>query len=245
MTALRVFLLVSAASVAGAILWLVMRWPPGIASHLAGAAIILSGAAAAMAPFVRTVGWTRALVAAVGTSVIGGAAELGGLYQGAFGDYVYTDAWEPSIDLPGGLTYPLLLPVVWFIILGACYSYARQRVRPAFAVIAGAILATLVDLVAEAVLTGPVGFWFWLEPTPLLGAPLLNPVYWLITGAAGCGWLAFVCGRTVPRGHEGQWMLVATLTGVAVIGGTHGEPRGLWALVLVPAILAWREPKEA
>lgn len=238
--ALRVFLLVSAVSVLGAVLWLVMRWPPGSFGHIAGAAMILSGAAAAAGPFARVSGTQRAIVAALGTCVIGAVAEISGLYHGFFGEYRYTDAWQPAVTLPRGITFPVLLPVVWFVVLAACYSYARQRVNAVAAVITGALLATTLDLVAEPVLTGPVGFWRWFEPVPLLGAPLLNPVGWALTSLVGCTWIALVTRGRRPTGNEPAWMVFAALAGVVVIGATHGEPRAWWALVPAGALLAWR-----
>ena len=238
--ALRVFLLVSAASVLGAVVWLVMRWPPGNFGHIAGAAMILSGAAAAAAPFARVTSTQRAAIAALGTCVIGAVAEIAGLYHGFFGNYLYTDAWQPSVTLPRGFTFPVLLPVVWFVALAACYAYARQRLDTAPAVVTGAVLATTIDLVGESVLTGPVGFWVWLEPAPLLGAPILNPLAWALTSLVGCSWIALVTSGRKPAGREPEWMVLAALAGIVIIGTTHGEPRAWWALVPLAALLAFR-----
>jgi len=238
--ALRIFLLVSGASVFGAVLWLVMRWPTGSIGHVAGAAMIVSGAFAAAGPLSRAAGPMRAAVAALGVCLIGAVAEIAGLYWGFFGAYAYTDFWQPSVYLPGGLVFPLLLPVAWFVILAACYSYARQRLGSPAAVFAGALVATLTDLVAEAVLTGPVGFWVWLEPAPLLGAPIWNPVGWFVTALLGCSWVALITGARNPIGNEPVWMLSGALIGTAVIGATHSELRGLWSLVLLVPLLAWR-----
>ena len=162
--ALRIFLLVSGTSVLGAMLWLVMRWPPGNLGHIAGAAMILSGAVAAASPLARAAGKGRAVLGTLGACLIGGAAEIAGLYHGLFGEYTYTDEWQPAVYLPGGHAFPLLLPLVWFVILAACYAFARQRLNGMWAVGTGALLATATDLVAEPMLTGPVGFWIWLEP---------------------------------------------------------------------------------
>jgi len=241
--ALQAFLLVSCASVLGAVLWLVMGWPPGPFGHMAGVAMILSGTAAAAAPLARTSGKRRAVVAALGASLIGAGAEIAGLYHGFFGDYLYTDAWQPAVTLPRGFSFPVLLPVVWFAVLAACYSFARQRLDAIGAVITGALLATTLDLVAEPVLTGPVGFWRWLEPTPLLGAPLFNPVGWALTSLVGCAWIAFVTGGRKPTGMEPAWMVFGALAGVVVIGSTHSEARSWWALAPAVALLAWRPRK--
>jgi uncharacterized membrane protein len=237
--AVKVLLLVSAASVFGAVLWRVMGWPPGNIGHVAGLAMILSATVVAAEPWARVTGAGRVLLAAVGVCVISSAAEISGLYWGFFGEYEYLANWKPGILLPGGLHFPLLLPVVWFVILASTYAFTRQRLGAATAVPAAALLATLGDLFGEAVLTGPVGFWVWLEPTPLLGAPPWNWLGWLITALAGCTWLAVLFKGVVPRGQGPKWMIVATMLGMAVIGGTHGEPHGLLALLLVPPVLAW------
>ena len=225
---------------AGAILWLVMRWPPSIFGHMAGAAIIVSAALVAAQPLARAAGPRRALIAVIGAIIVGAIGELLGLYYGIYGEYRYREQWQPAIRLPGNRLFPLFLPVVWHIALAGCYAYARQRLNVLGAIVGGAVLATLLDLVAEPVLTGPVGFWVWLEPTPILGAPLWNWFGWLTTSLVGCAWVAAVLkGRQTP-GNEPTVLLTATLVGIATIGVTHGEPRGLWALALVPPILLWR-----
>ena len=237
--ALRIFVLVSVTSVLGAIVWRVMRWPPGNFGHAAGVVMILSALFVVAAPLVRNLGMRKATEAALGVCLIGAVAEIAGLYLGFFGSYVYTDQWQPALSLPGDLSFPVLLPLVWFIILATCYAYARQRLEQWPAVVAGALLATSTDLVAEPVLTGTLGFWMWIDPAPLLGAPVLNPVGWFLTSSAGCGWLALRIGGLRPAGQEPRWMLVLALLGVAVTGASHGEPRGLWSLTLAPLVLAW------
>lgn len=237
---LRIFLAVSGASVGGAILWQIMRWPPGNFGHVAGAAMIGSAAACAVAPLVRATGWGRAWVAAIGAAIIGGGAEVAGLFLPIFGPYAYTPAWQPVVELPRGQLYPVWLPVTWFVILAACYAFVRQRANGWMAVGLAALLATLADLVAEPVLTGPVGFWIWLEPGPLLGVPVSNAVGWFLTALAGCAWIATILQGRQPHGTEPFWMLASALAGTAVVGATHGEPRGFWALVLLPGLVAWQ-----
>ena len=241
---LRLFLAVSGASVLGGVLWLVMKWPPGNLGHIAGSAMILTGAAAAAEPLVQVAGRRRVLAAALGAALIGGAVEIAGLYHRLFGVYAYTDAWQPALTLPGNRSFPVLLPVVWFTVLAACYAYARQRLSTAPAVVAGALLATTLDAVGEALLTGPVGFWIWLEPAPFLGAPWANSAAWAVTSLAGCSWLAFVTEGRSPSGNTPRWMILGALAGVVVIGTTHGELRSLWALVPVVPVLVW-QPRAA
>src|SRR5262245_40695572 len=127
---LRLFLVVSGVSVVGGVVWLVMRWPPGNLGHLAGAAMILTGAAAAATPLAYATSRPRLAAAALGTIGVGAVAEITGLYQRLFGDYAYTDRWQPAVALPGSEWFPVLLPVVWFAVLATCYSYTRQRLNP-------------------------------------------------------------------------------------------------------------------
>jgi uncharacterized membrane protein len=239
-----VFLSVSAASVLGAVLWRVMRWPPGNLGHVAGVAMILSAAAVAAEPWARVTSVRRVLGALLGVYVISAAAEIAGLYGGFFGRYEYLDNWKPSLTLPGGLVFPVLLPLVWCIILSSALAFTRQRLDQPAAIVAAAVLATLGDLFGEAVLTGPVGFWVWLEPTPVFGAPPWNWLGWLITALVGGAWLAVAFRGAVPEGQGPKWMIVATMLGVAAIGITHGEPRGLLALLLVPPVVFW-QPRPA
>lgn len=238
--ALRVFLLIAAASVAGAVLWLVMRWPPGNLGHIAGAAMILSGTVAAAAPLAREAGVTRVAIAGLATTVLAGAAEIAWLSSGRLGQYVYTENWQPAITLPNGLAFPVLLPVVWFAVLVTCYSYARQRLAARGAVIAGAVLATALDMIAEPLFTGPVGFWIWLEPTPLFGAPYLNALGWFLISLGGCVCIALATNGKRPTGSEPRWIILATLIGMAIVGPAHGEPRSLAGLLLLAPLATWR-----
>lgn len=201
--------------------------------------MILSGAAAAAEPLAQAASRRRALAAALGAALIGGGAEIIGLYHPFFGAYKYTDRWQPAVTLPGGHAFPVLLPVVWFTVLAACYSYTRQRLNTGAAVLAAALIAAILDAVGEALLTGPVGFWIWLEPTPFLGAPWANPVGWAATSLVGCAWVAFVTRGRTPSGNAPRWMIFGALAGVVIIGLTHGERRAAWALLPMVPVLIW------
>lgn len=240
--ALRAFLLVSAASVVGAVLWLVMRWPAGNLGHLAGAAMILCGTLAAALPLARVAGIPRTVIAALATGVVAGTAEMAWLSSGVFGVYLYTGRWQPAVTLPNGLPFPVLLPVAWFAVLVTCYSYARQRLGPRTAVVTGALLAVTLDLVAEPLLTGPVGYWIWLEPTPLFGAPFANALGWFLISLAGCLCIALASKGRRPEGNEPMWVMLSAIVGVIVVGTTHGEPRSLAGLLLVAPLATWRPP---
>lgn len=203
-------------------------------------AMILTGTVAAAQPVVRVVGPRRTVIAGISVSVLAGAAEIAWLSTGAFGTYVYTDQWQPSVRLPNGFAFPLLLPVIWFAILVTCYSYGRQRLEAPAAVVAGALLATLLDLVAEPLLTGPVGFWIWFGPTPLFGAPYLNALGWFLISLGGCACIAIASAGRRPDGDEPHWIVLCTLAGIVIVGVTHGEFRSAAALLLVAPVALWR-----
>ncbi len=124
--------------------------------------------------------------------LIGAASEVCGLYTGLpFGAYAYTDAWWPTVPLPGGHRFPVALPFAWLMMAGAGYLVAARWARrpgtsPAWwAVPLGGVLAALADVPMEPVMAGPLGYWRWLEPGPLPGgAPVANFVGWVVVSAA-------------------------------------------------------------
>jgi uncharacterized membrane protein len=219
-----------------------MRWPPTTLGTYAGIAMIVCGTAVALQPLRRVIGTGTAVRALIGAAVIGGAFEIAGLYLPIFGTYEYRSTWQPVVRLPHGLFFPLLLPVMWGVILAACWTFARQRVSGAKVIVVGAVVAAVLDLVSEAVLTGPVGFWTWFGPTPLLGAPYSNAVGWFVTSLAGCTWITFALRGVRPRGSEAVWLIASAMFGTALIGVAYHELRGLWALVPMMGAIAWRAP---
>jgi len=226
--------------VVGAVVWFAFRLPRGNIGVYAGLAMVSSAAIVAIQPLIRSAGISRALLALVGASVIGGTAELIGLYMPVFGIYEYRPQWAPFIRISGDHVYPLQLPVTWGVILTVSYAFARQRAGRLQAVCLAALITAIVDLVSEAVLTGPVAFWIWLEPTPLLGAPVTNVIGWLVTSLLGCAWIALVLGGRIPAGPEPGWMLIAALAGVCIIGVTYAEFRALSAFIPLVGLVLWR-----
>ncbi len=148
---------------------------PGPIRPLASAATLLTGCAALLLPVADRIGTGRAAAGFLSVLALGAAAEIAGLYTGLpFGRYEYTDRWQPIVPLPGDQRFPVLLPLAWFLIAGAAYLLAARWFHGFAAALTGACLATAVDAAMEPVLTGPLGYWRWLEPTVLGIAPAAN-----------------------------------------------------------------------
>jgi len=165
---------------------------PGWIAPIAGALTLLTGVAVVVAPVGRALGPKRAVTAVGAVLGLGTISEIIGLYTGLpFGAYVYTDRWWPSVPLPGEHRFPLLLPAAWLMVAGAAYLTSSRHFPRApiswVAVISG-LLAALVDLPMEPVMTGTLGYWRWTPPGPLLGAPVMNFVGWWLTGSLAA-WL--------------------------------------------------------
>jgi uncharacterized membrane protein len=225
----------SAALVLEAVVVRLFRINDGRIGSYLGIPILVIALIALLSGIAVSTGWPRAVAAASWGMVVGGTAEILGLYGGwPFGRYEYTDWWLPYVVLPNGKLYPLLLPVTWFLTVAICYLTLARRLRGWALVIGTAVLAALVDLALEPVITRVVLLWRWLEPTPLLGAPYLNAIGWLLTAslaAAGMQWLG------IWRAHrlaDFGWMFVAGLCAITVVGAAYGEYRGALALALLP-----------
>ena len=225
----------SAALVLEAVLVRVFRIDDGRIGSYLGIPILVIALLALLTGIAAHAGWGRALAAAGWTVVVGGGAEILGLYvTWPFGRYEYTDWWLPFVVLPNGRLYPLLLPVAWFLAIAVCYLMLARRLRGWALVLGTAALAALVDLALEPVITRVVLLWHWLEPTPLLGAPYRNVTGWLLTaGAAAAGLQALQIWRARELVYP-TWMFAAGLCAITVIGVTYGEYRGAIALALLP-----------
>ncbi len=209
-----------------------------------GIAILGAGLIALLTGIASHAGWNRTLAALALVIAIGGTAEIVGLYTGSlFGHYEYTRWWLPSVTLPNGKLFPLLLPFTWFLVVVTCYLVLARRLSGWALILGTAALATALDLVLEPVITRVVLFWRWLEPGPLLGAPYRNALGWFaISGlAAAClEKLELWRARLLP--HP-VWMFPIGILSTTVIGLSYGQPAGAAALALLPvALWARRRP---
>ena len=232
-------LVVGVGTAIGAVVVRVMGLYPLRIGAWFGALVLVIALAGLVSGIAAFTGWRRAVAAAVSVTAVGAAAEIAGLYHALpFGRYEYTDWWVPYVHLPGGSLFPILLPPTWFLIVASCYLVLARRLAGWRLVAAAALLATLVDLTSEAVLTNVVLLWRWLEPTPLLGAPYRNAPGWIVTAGAGAAALQALGIHRARSLEYPAWMMAVGLACAALIGVTHGEPRGALMLALLP-ILWW------
>ncbi|MCX7790583.1 MAG: carotenoid biosynthesis protein [Chloroflexaceae bacterium] len=205
-------------SIAGTGLSVATGLDPGPIRPLAAAATLLLGVAALLAAPLRALGAARALGGAGLVLAVGAASEVAGLYTGfPFGRYEYTERWQPVLPLPGGHVFPVLLPFAWFLVAGACYLWVSRWMTGWAAALAGALLAAAVDAAMEPVMTGPLGYWRWLEPTVLGIAPAANFGGWVgVSLLAGLILGRFGFGRVGSPADAG-WVLAGHLSLVGAI----------------------------
>ena len=125
--------------------------------------------------------------------VFGIMAEICGLYTGLpFGKYRYTDAWWPTIPLPGGHVFPVMLPFAWvLIVVGATLALSRwfRGIRLALSV---GFIACAIDFFKEPILTQVLGYWRWTDSgwplgEGLFGVPVINALGWFVVATLGAG----------------------------------------------------------
>ena len=163
-----------------------------------------AGVFATFAGYVRAV--PHALPRLAAALALGATAEIVGLATGfPFGRYVYTDAWWPTVALPGIGSFPLALPFAWLLMAGASVL-GLSPFRPLPSALLGGLLAALVDLLMEPAMTGPLGYWRWLAPGPLPGgAALANPFgWWAVATLAG---LVLTVGAPRVAPATPRWVL--------------------------------------
>ncbi|AIE84992.1 hypothetical protein OP10G_1624 [Fimbriimonas ginsengisoli Gsoil 348] len=174
------------------------------------------------------------LVAAFGTDrtafrgvlaivLLGTVVELVGVRTGfPFGTYAYTSRWWPVIYLPGFGWFPLLVPLAWALIAGASSLVAARLVSsPAPRVLLGGLLAAVLDLVMEPVMTGTLGYWVWQGKGPLPGgAPVANFFGWFGTSVLA-GLVLTATGQPSRRPNDPLAVLLGHLglvVGLGLIG---------------------------
>lgn len=238
---LWLYLLAASGTVLGAVVVRMLGIDAGRIGAWFGILILGTALIAVASGIASATGWRNTLAAVAAVMAIGGGSEILGLYLGMpFLRYEYSNLWLPYVTLPGGKIFPLFLPVTWFLMVALWYLLLARRLQGGALIAGTALFAALNDVVLEPVITHVVLFWRWLEPTPLLAAPYHNFPGWLVTaglGAACLNALGIWRARALPHPI---WMLPAGLVFTAVIGVTHGEPRGALALVLIPPIIWFR-----
>ena len=210
-----------------------MKVDAGFVAPLVTVLIILCGASIAAI----SIGDSKPVI---GVLIICGGAEVVGLFTGfPFGHYEYTDRWWPTVALGEFHRFPLLIPFAWLLVLGGAYRLARLRFGPWSAVLASALIATIIDIPMEQAMTNLFGYWKWVEVGPLFGAPVQNSVGWFTVSLIAGSLLAwkdkstndqlsidvltlfcmFVSFSGFVHGFNWAWVMLAALT--LVIGYLH------------------------
>jgi len=154
---------------------------------IASCLTLIFGVVAIFQTMSKAAGVWKAAGATILVLIIGAGVEICGLYTGfPFGKYEYTTNWQPTIDLPGGKHFPLLLPLAWFLVAGStALIFNRNRWSPILFV---AVIATAIDVAMEVVMTGPLAYWKWIDRGPLPGqAPWTNSAGWFATSSLATG----------------------------------------------------------
>lgn len=212
--------------------------PPYWIGSAAGFVTILLASVWMFGLILRTMPRRQAIGSAVGVLALTAIVEVVGLSTGyPFGRYHYTRLWQPGIFLnERGRWFPLALPLTWFILASACVLIVRSRTSGWRAILLAGLALSVVDAVLEPVMIGPVGFWRWDEPGPLLGAPWTNSAGWMLTGVLAATLLA----KAEPdeqTSREAAILLTAVLAGTILIGVGHGYFEGLWAALPLSAVV--------
>lgn len=141
---------------------------------------------------------------------VGAGSEILGMYTGyPFGRYEYTEAWWPTVPMPGDHRFPLLLPFAWAMIAGGCARWLHRR--PIWLI---GLAAAAVDLVMEPVMVQRLEYWRWLDGGPLPGGvPLLNFIGWFLVSTAA----AWLLGESDEAPCEAGWVLVGHLALVSAL----------------------------
>lgn len=221
-TPTRLYLGLVAFSLAGSLLQRLTGLEPHLIKPIASLLVLGLGVWALALPLVPSLGTPRTAMVVGVVLLIGTLFEIFGLYTGIpFGRYAYTAVWQPVLSISGGQFFPVPLPFAWFLLAGGCFMLASQGLAGVWAVPAGALLATVIDLCMEPVMVNSLGYWTWLEPGPLPGgAPLLNPVGWFVTSlVAGAVLHRFGAGRAKATHAPGYVVagFIALVAGLALI----------------------------
>lgn len=162
---------------------------PGFIAPLCGVLTLGIGVWCLMEPLAAEFGSSRVWGKVLPVLGIGCFAEFLGVYTGLpFGRYAYTTAWWPTVLLPGGHWFPLLLPFAWLMMAVGGYLLFSQHFSGMIAIGLGAFLVVLIDLPMEWVMVEHLGYWKWTDGswpigTVMPGVPLMNSVGWFITAA--------------------------------------------------------------
>ncbi len=184
-------------------------WPARITSIV----LIAVGAIAVFLAIAENWGRKAAVTAAVALMIVGSSSEIAGVLTGfPFGTYTYTENWWPTVLLPGGHPYPLVLPFAWAMMAGSAWLIAADFVPRSTTPILAAILATAADFGMEPVMVKVHQYWIWPTGGPLLGVPVSNALGWLGTTALATLFIA----RSMKREESSRF--AGSKAGAHVLG---------------------------
>ncbi len=189
---------------------------PGWIAPITSALTLFVGVLALALPGLNRLG-KRFGVSILWVILLGVFVEVTGIYTGIpFGKYSYSDKWLPVILLPGEHNFPVLLPFAWFLIVGSSFLICKSRLSAGPAIIISAIMATLIDIPMEYVMTRHLGYWQWLDGkwpigAGLFGAPLLNAVGWFLTSITASMILNKHANLEDIEAPEAKWVLTGYL----------------------------------
>lgn len=213
----KLYLALIVFSLAGTVYVHLTKANPGIVAPMASLLTLLFGVIAITAPFFpRGLGF-----AVMGVFFLGLVVERVGVGTGyPFGRYFYTDVWWPTAKLTNGNDFPILVPFAWGLVTLGAYAVAVRftplRNRILLALLVG-LIAALVDLAMEPVMTGVLHYWIWLQHGPLPGGvPWMNFFGWWGTAFLGALMLNPKSGREVDT-REPVIVLVGHLVLIAGI----------------------------
>lgn len=231
------FVLISAAAVIGALIDRVHPLHSGMLGPCAGAATILLAAGVTYSALARAIGYTRAAVLSFCLLAFAAAAEWCGITTGfPFGEYRYTGLWWPSMQLPGGASYPLFVPLAWYVFVVACFALCARRFRGIACTLATGLCAAIVDVAMEPVMTGPVGFWTWRQSVGIYSAPVQNFLGWFVTATcAAFILLGFKCEKVAEDRRPG-FLLVSVLLFTIAIGCIYERWQALIGLPVLAGV---------
>jgi putative membrane protein len=228
---LKAFCAVSLFSIAGLVLSHAFGVNPGSIPTLASILVLATGAA-----YIHTL--IRSVRITLACSLVAIAAEGIGVRTGLpFGQYEYTGAWVPSIQL-GTSTFPLLVPLAWLLIVGLSWQAAKLLSKGWQLVLLSGLIAALMDAPMEDIMVHVFHYWRWSHPGPIFGAPILN----------SAGWFAVSCLLTYmlelsPMARVDSAALLALahyaglMTVTSFLNGTRSWP--LWLLYTLIACLVF------
>lgn len=166
-------------SVFGTLLQRVTGLDAGMIAPISSFLVIACACATLVAEIRDRTSLRKALLIFASVVALGGFAEIVGLHLGLpFGSYEYTGRWLPNVILPGGLSFPIMLPFAWFMVVAACGLTMRN-------VVWAALLATAVDFVMEPVMVTSLRYWTWNGVESGYPAPAINFVGWFLVSLVG------------------------------------------------------------